>query len=230
MMTRSQPPRFDVSRSLCSTSRRPMPGRFATRLLDAITHVCRRPAAFIALGPEVEGLGRELAARVGVAASRELPSSSPRMRSLRRPHGARHRTGRRGHHADLFVFRDRRGASRGACATPVFVDVDPRDALRHRCLPRSERALAPSNARPSCPCASTVYARTWPTILTIAAKAERARHRGQPRRRSTPATTAASASTIGAARCFSLLPIERISARSAAAGSSRPTTERSRAS
>ena len=106
-----------------------------TALLDAVTRVCDSQR-FIG-GPEVEGLERELAAYL------ETPHAHRHVVGHRRAGGGadgpRHRSGRRGHHADLFVLRDRRrGGARWA---------------RRRCwstsTPTPSTSIPPRRSRPS---------------------------------------------------------------------------------
>ena len=107
-------------------------------ILAAIARVCDSQR-FIG-GPEVDALERELAAYLGVGARRRRLVGH--RRAARRADGARHRPGRRGHHARRSRSSRPPAAISRLGATPRLVDIDPRD-LQHRSRPRSRAAITP---------------------------------------------------------------------------------------
>ncbi len=162
-----------------------------------------------ALHPRPRGRGTRAGAGVAPRSRARHRRLVGHRRAARRDDGARHRSGRRGHHPHVLVLRDRRvrrAARRDAAARRHRSgDLQPRSRTRSR--PRSRRARARS-----CPSICTASARTWIRCSRSRPTRRHSGHRGcVPGDRRAP-TRAARPASMGIAGCFSFFPSKNLGA------------------
>jgi dTDP-4-amino-4,6-dideoxygalactose transaminase len=172
-------------------------------MLAAITRVCDSQR-FI-MGPEVEALERELAARIGVAHAVTVSSGTDALLAALMALGI-------GPGAEVitptYSFFATAGCVARLGATPVFVDIDPvtfnvtADAIARALTPRT-RAILPVHLYGLCAdmdAILAVAAKAGVPVIEDAAQAIDARVRGRV------------AGTMGAAGCFSFFPSKNLGA------------------